>query len=39
VQDNKQKDVPLKWSNDPEGQACRWGRAFLQRLFDDLDKR
>ena len=39
VQDNQQKDVPLKWSNDPEGQACRWGKAFLQRLFDDLDKR
>ena len=39
VQDNQQKDVPLKWSNDPEGQACLWGRAFLQRLFDDLDKR
>ena len=39
VQDNQQKDVPLKWSNDPKGQACRWGRAFLQRLFDDLDKR
>ena len=39
IQDNRQVDVPLKWSYDPEHQAQRWGKAFLQRLFDDLDKR
>jgi len=39
IQDNHQVDVPLKWSYDPEHQAQRWGKAFLQRLFDDLDKR
>ena len=39
TQDNRQVDVPLKWSCDPEHQAQRWGKAFLQRLFDDLDKR
>ena len=39
TQDNSQADVPLKWSYDPEHQAQRWGKAFLQRLFDDLDKR
>lgn len=39
TQDNRQVDVPLKWSYDPEHQAQRWGKAFLQRLFDDLDKR
>lgn len=39
VQDNQQDGVPLKWSNDPEGKAQRWGRAYLQHLFDDLDKR
>ncbi len=39
TQDNHQVDVPLKWSYDPEHQAQRWGKAFLQRLFDDLDKR
>ena len=39
TQDNHQVDVPLKWSYDPEHQAQRWGKAFLQRVFDDLDKR
>ena len=39
TQDNRQVNVPLKWSYDPEHQAQRWGKAFLQRLFDDLDKR
>jgi len=39
IQDNQQVDVPLKWSNDSDGQARRWGKAYLQRLFDDLDKR
>ncbi len=39
TQDNRQVDVPLKWSYDPEHQAQRWGKAYLQRLFDDLDKR
>lgn len=39
IQDNQQDDVPLKWSNDPKDQARRWGKAYLQRLFDDLDKR
>lgn len=39
VQDNQQDGVPLKWSNDPEGKAERWGKAYLQHLFDDLDKR
>ena len=39
TQDNRQVDVPLKWSYDPKHQAQRWGKAFLQRLFDDLDKR
>ena len=39
VQDNKQDGVPLKWSHDPEGKAERWGKAYLQHLFDDLDKR
>lgn len=39
IQDNQQNGVPLKWSNDPEGKAQRWGKAYLQHLFDDLDKR
>lgn len=39
VQDNKQDGVPLKWSHDPEGKAERWGKAYLQNLFDDLNKR
>lgn len=39
VQDNQQDGVPLKWSHDPEGKAQRWGKAYLQHLFDDLDKR
>lgn len=39
VQDNQQDGVPLKWSYDPEGKAQRWGRAYLQHLFDDLDRR
>lgn len=39
VQDNQQDGVPLKWSNDPDGKAQRWGKAYLQHLFDDLDKR
>jgi phosphoglycerol transferase MdoB-like AlkP superfamily enzyme len=39
TQDNRQVDVPLKWTYDPEHQAQRWGKAYLQRLFDDLDKR
>ncbi len=39
VQDNEQDGVPLKWSHDPEGKAQRWGKAYLQHLFDDLDKR
>ena len=39
VQDNEQDGVPLKWSNDPDGKAERWGKAYLQHLFDDLDNR
>ncbi len=39
VQDNEQDGVPLKWSHDPEHKAERWGKAYLQHLFDDLDKR
>ena len=39
VQDNQQDGVPLKWSSDPAGKAQRWGKAYLQHLFDDLDKR
>ncbi|MBR5715513.1 MAG: sulfatase-like hydrolase/transferase [Bacteroidales bacterium] len=39
MQDNRQVDVPLKWSHDTEGLAQRWGKAYLQRVFDDLDKR
>lgn len=39
IQDNQQDGVPLKWSNDPEDKAQRWGKAYLQHLFDDLDKR
>lgn len=39
VQDNQQDGAPLIWSHDPEGKAQRWGKAYLQHLFDDLDKR
>ena len=39
TQDNKLPDTPLQWTRDSEGRAQRWGKAYLQHLFDDLAKR
>lgn len=40
VQDNKRSGVGLQpGTSDPEGKAERWGKAYLQRLYDDLQKR
>lgn len=40
VQDNKQDGVGLQpGTHDPEGKAQRWGKAYLQTLYDDLSLR
>lgn len=39
IQDNKHDGFPLSDSYDPEGKAEKWGKAFLQRLYDDLSAR
>lgn len=40
VQDNKQPGTGLQpGTHDPQGQAQRWGKAYLQRLYDDLARR
>lgn len=39
IQDNKRSGFPLSDSNDPNGNAERWGKAYLQRLYDDLSQR
>lgn len=39
IQDNKHDGFPLSDSNDPEGKAEKWGKAYLQRLYDDLSQR
>lgn len=40
VQDNKRSGVGLQpGTSDPDGKAERWGKAYLQRLYDDLQKR
>ena len=39
VQDNNYDGHPLQGSDDPEGKAERMGKAFLQKLYDDLSKR
>jgi len=39
VQDNQQDGVALKGSDDPDGKVQQWGKAYLQRLFDDLSER
>lgn len=40
VQDNKQNGVGLMpGTDDPEGKAERWGKAYLQTLYDDLSRR
>lgn len=40
VQDNKNDGVGLQpGTDDPEGRAVRWGKAYLQKLYDDLSGR
>ena len=39
IQDNKRDGFALSDSHDPEGKAERWGKAYLQRLYDDLSER
>lgn len=39
VQDNNYDGHPLQGSNDTEGKAERMGKAFLQKLYDDLGKK
>lgn len=39
IQDNKHDGFPLSGSNDPSGNAERWGKAYLQMLYDDLSQR
>ncbi len=40
VQDNKQNGVGLMpGTDDPAGKAERWGKAYLQTLYDDLSRR
>lgn len=38
VQDNNYDSHPLQGSDDPDGKAERMGKAFLQKLYDTLDK-
>jgi phosphoglycerol transferase MdoB-like AlkP superfamily enzyme len=39
IQDNAQDDHPLPGTVDPDGLARRWGKAYLQTLYDDLSCR
>lgn len=40
VQDNNQSGKGLQpGTHDPKGKAERWGKAYLQTLYDDLQKR
>jgi phosphoglycerol transferase MdoB-like AlkP superfamily enzyme len=39
IQDNAQDNHPLEGTYDPDGQARRWGKAYLQTLYDDLSRR
>lgn len=39
IQDNKNNGCALSGSNDPEGTAEKWGKAYLQTLYDDLSRR
>jgi phosphoglycerol transferase MdoB-like AlkP superfamily enzyme len=39
IQDNARNGQALSGSNDPNGLAERWGKAYLQTLYDDLSKR
>lgn len=36
IQDNAKNGSALSGSNDPNGTAERWGKAYLQTLYDDL---
>ena len=39
IQDNANDGTPLPGSNDPNGEAEHLGKAYLQRLYDDLSQR
>lgn len=39
IQDNANNGCALSGSDDPNGTAERWGKAYLQRLYDDLQQR
>lgn len=39
IQDNQHDGHPLPGSHDPHGTAERWGKAYLQTLYDDLSRR
>ena len=39
IQDNLHDGHPLTGSYDPHGTAQRWGKAYLQSLYDDLSRR
>lgn len=40
VQDNNSNGVGLQpGTDDPDGAAERWGKAYLQKLYDDLEQR
>jgi phosphoglycerol transferase MdoB-like AlkP superfamily enzyme len=39
IQDNARDDHPLPGTVDPDGRARRWGKAYLQTLYDDLSRR
>lgn len=40
VQDNKNSGIGLQpGTHDPQGRAQRWGKAYLQTLYDDLSRR
>lgn len=39
VQDNARPGQGLSGTDDPNGRAEKWGKAYLQTLYDDLNKR
>jgi phosphoglycerol transferase MdoB-like AlkP superfamily enzyme len=39
IQDNANDSHPLEGTYDPDGRAQRWGKAYLQTLYDDLSRR
>ncbi len=39
IQDNANDDHPLGGTHDRLGNARRWGKAYLQTLYDDLSRR